>query len=207
MIHGGLRYLENGEFKLVRESLRERDALLRNAPHMVRAAADDGADLRHASPASLTAPSGILGLTRRPSRRGALAIKIGLTLYDLPHARPRALMPTAPFRGRARDAAAHGPALNPAIRFSATYYDAWISHPERLGIELLLRRTRRPAPRALRAQPCRGRAATARRLVLTDALTGDAAAGRRATLIVNATGAWIDVTNAALRRRRARPSR
>ena len=33
MIHGGLRYLENGEFDLVRESLRERDALLRNAPH------------------------------------------------------------------------------------------------------------------------------------------------------------------------------
>ena len=36
MIHGGLRYLENGEFDLVRESLQERDALLRNAPHMVR---------------------------------------------------------------------------------------------------------------------------------------------------------------------------
>ena len=36
MIHGGLRYLENGEFGLVRESLRERDALLANAPHMVR---------------------------------------------------------------------------------------------------------------------------------------------------------------------------
>lgn len=36
MIHGGLRYLENGEFSLVAESLRERDALLRLAPHMVR---------------------------------------------------------------------------------------------------------------------------------------------------------------------------
>ena len=36
MIHGGLRYLENGEIALVRESLRERDALLRNAPHFVR---------------------------------------------------------------------------------------------------------------------------------------------------------------------------
>ena len=36
MIHGGLRYLENGEFGLVWESLRERDALLANAPHMVR---------------------------------------------------------------------------------------------------------------------------------------------------------------------------
>ncbi len=36
MIHGGLRYLENGEFELVKESLQERDALLQNAPHMVR---------------------------------------------------------------------------------------------------------------------------------------------------------------------------
>ncbi|WP_292138436.1 FAD-dependent oxidoreductase, partial [Mesorhizobium sp.] len=35
MVHGGLRYLENGEFKLVRESLLERDRLLRNAPHYV----------------------------------------------------------------------------------------------------------------------------------------------------------------------------
>ena len=36
MIHGGLSYLENGEIGLVREALRERDALLRNAPHFVR---------------------------------------------------------------------------------------------------------------------------------------------------------------------------
>jgi glycerol-3-phosphate dehydrogenase len=36
MIHGGLRYLENGEFDLVKESLKERDALLRNASHLVR---------------------------------------------------------------------------------------------------------------------------------------------------------------------------
>ena len=35
MVHGGLRYLENGEFSLVRESLVERDRLLRNAPHYV----------------------------------------------------------------------------------------------------------------------------------------------------------------------------
>ncbi|TKD15766.1 MAG: FAD-dependent oxidoreductase, partial [Mesorhizobium sp.] len=35
MVHGGLRYLENGEFKLVRESLLERDRLLKNAPHYV----------------------------------------------------------------------------------------------------------------------------------------------------------------------------
>src|SRR6266850_7463555 len=36
LIHGGLRYLEHGEFGLVRESLRERATLMRIAPHLVR---------------------------------------------------------------------------------------------------------------------------------------------------------------------------
>src|SRR5208337_3572338 len=36
LVHGGLRYLEHGEFHLVREALRERRLLLRNAPHLVR---------------------------------------------------------------------------------------------------------------------------------------------------------------------------
>ncbi len=36
LIHGGLRYLETGQFHLVRESLRERANLLRNAPHLVK---------------------------------------------------------------------------------------------------------------------------------------------------------------------------
>ncbi|MFN7197972.1 MAG: FAD-dependent oxidoreductase, partial [Hylemonella sp.] len=35
MIHGGLRYLEHGAFSLVAESTRERNRLLRNAPHLV----------------------------------------------------------------------------------------------------------------------------------------------------------------------------
>lgn len=99
MVHGGLRYLENGEFKLVRESLLERDRLLRNAPHYV-------------APLPTTVPifdifSGLangavrfLGLTRRPSRRGALVIKTGLAMYDLFTA-ARRLMPTHRFRGRA----------------------------------------------------------------------------------------------------------
>lgn len=36
MIHGGIRYLENGEFRLVRESVVERNRLLRIAPHYVK---------------------------------------------------------------------------------------------------------------------------------------------------------------------------
>src|ERR1035438_3522663 len=36
VIHGGLRYIENGEFRLVKESLQARNRLLKNAPHYVR---------------------------------------------------------------------------------------------------------------------------------------------------------------------------
>src|SRR5262249_62054923 len=36
LVHGGLRYLEHGDFRLVREALQERRLLLRNAPHLVR---------------------------------------------------------------------------------------------------------------------------------------------------------------------------
>src|SRR3989449_10435499 len=35
LVHGGLRYLEYGQFALVREALEERGRLLRNAPHLV----------------------------------------------------------------------------------------------------------------------------------------------------------------------------
>ncbi|MDO9356632.1 MAG: FAD-dependent oxidoreductase, partial [Solirubrobacteraceae bacterium] len=36
MIHGGIRYLENGEFRLVRESVQERNGLIKIAPHYVK---------------------------------------------------------------------------------------------------------------------------------------------------------------------------
>ena len=36
MAHGGIRYLENGEFRLVREAVQERNRLLKNAPHLVK---------------------------------------------------------------------------------------------------------------------------------------------------------------------------
>src|SRR5574338_1590490 len=36
MAHGGIRYLENGEFRLVREAVVERNRMIRNAPHLVK---------------------------------------------------------------------------------------------------------------------------------------------------------------------------
>jgi glycerol-3-phosphate dehydrogenase len=70
IIHGGLRYLENGEFRLVRESLRERNRLLKNAPHYVR-------PLTTTIPISswaeglFSAPARLFGFRVRPGDRGA----------------------------------------------------------------------------------------------------------------------------------------
>ncbi|UXN69249.1 glycerol-3-phosphate dehydrogenase/oxidase [Devosia neptuniae] len=192
MVHGGLRYLENGEFKLVRESLLERDRLLRNAPHYVK-------------PLPTTVPifdrfSGLtnsafrfLGLTRKPSRRGALVIKTGLVLYDLFTGGRRA-MPRHEFRSR-RETMARWPAINPSLCNSATYYDAWVSHPERLGMEML-RDTVAECPGAVAINYARVERG-GEGLVLHDELGGEAYA-IAPKLIINATGGWIDLTNAAI---------
>lgn len=63
LVHGGLRYLQNLEFGLVRESLRERRIWQRIAPHLV-----------YPLPFLIPQPA---------SRKGTLKLRLGLTLYDL----------------------------------------------------------------------------------------------------------------------------
>ncbi|KQV81415.1 glycerol-3-phosphate dehydrogenase/oxidase [Rhizobium sp. Root1220] len=201
MVHGGLRYLENGEFKLVQESLVERDRLLRNAQHYV-------------TPLPTTVPifdvlSGLgngivrfLGLTRRPSRRGAVAIKMGLSIYDF-LTRKRPMMPRHEFRGR-RTTLAKWPALSPDIKSSATYYDAWVSHPERLGIELLHDGLfANTEARALNYVDIRTTGPG--QFVVHDTIGGSSTAIDPA-LIINATGGWIDITNGTLFTPETRPT-
>ncbi|MGR9160286.1 glycerol-3-phosphate dehydrogenase/oxidase [Rhizobium leguminosarum] len=201
MVHGGLRYLENGEFKLVQESLVERDRLLRNAPHYV-------------APLPTTVPvfdifSGLgngivrfLGLSRRPSRRGAVAIKVGLSIYDF-LTRKRALMPRHQFRGR-RTTLAKWPALNPDIKSSATYFDAWVSHPERLGIELLQDGfSAKFGAMALNYAELRR---TEDGQYRVEDQIGGASVSVEPALIINATGGWIDLANQTLFSPEARPS-
>jgi glycerol-3-phosphate dehydrogenase len=186
MIHGGLRYLENGEFDLVKESLRERDALLANAPHMVRPLPTT-IPITSAFSGLLNGAAGFAGMNGRPSRRGALAIKIGLSLYDWT-TRERRILPRHVFRGAAATRALW-PELTPRLRWSATYHDAWISHPERLGIELLLDTARlAPGSEALNYAQVERRGEA---MIVRDGPTGEALPiSTRA--IVNATGAWLD---------------
>jgi len=63
LIHGGLRYLEHGEFGLVRESLRERACLLNIAPHLIR-------------------PLRILVPVYKNAHRGVWTIRAGMFAYD-----------------------------------------------------------------------------------------------------------------------------
>lgn len=186
MIHGGLRYLENGEFDLVRESLAERDALLRNAPHMVRPLPTT-IPITSVFSGLLNGAAGLLGLSSRPATRGAVPVKIGLGLYDWV-SRKRRLLPPHRFLG-ARETFRIWPKLMPKLRFSAIYHDAWISHPERLGVELILD-TRRMADGAL-ALNYAEIAPEGSGFVVSDHQTG-ARYPVTAKAVVNATGAWLD---------------
>lgn len=102
LIHGGLRYLEYGEFRLVREALREREILLSIAPHIV-------------CPMAFVLP-------HDPSMRPAWMIRAGLFLYD--HLAGRRSL--APSRAVALDKDPAGRPLSPIYDTAFVYSDAWV---------------------------------------------------------------------------------
>ncbi len=102
LIHGGLRYLEYYEFRLVREALAEREVLLHTAPHLV-------------SPLKFVLP---LVNTIRP----AWLVRLGLFLYD--HMGPHPSLPNSTSLNLRLDAS--GAALKPEIRKGFSYYDCWV---------------------------------------------------------------------------------
>jgi glycerol-3-phosphate dehydrogenase len=207
MIHGGIRYLENGEFRLVQESVVERNRLLRIAPHYVK-------------PLQTTIPifstfSGVLAAPLRflthkqqgkPKERGAFLIKLGLSMYDF-FSRDGGTVPRHQFRGR-KAALAELPRLHPGVKYTATYFDASVHNPERLTLDVL-----QDGEKAGAAGPSDARASNYLSLVsvrdsagpgrtgsavqLRDELTGELF-DFTADVIVNTTGAWVDLTNQAM---------
>lgn len=192
LIHGGIKYLETGEFRLVAQSTLERNLLLRNAPHAVLPLPTviPIFSWLKGIPAALRT---LLGSTTAPRSRGAVLIKIGLALYDFYGARQR-VMPRHALWSRAR-ALREIPPLTPRIAAAGTYYDARVSHPERLVLELV--------QDGLRASPG-SRAMNHTALLGTDGETvrlrdaGGREHGFRPRIVVNAAGPWIDRVNAAL---------
>src|ERR1700712_1993459 len=125
LAHGGLRYLRNFEFGLVRESLRERLGLMRIAPHLVR-------------PLPFLLPLYGAGLMERAK------LKAGLTLYDiLSYDRNRLEDPGQHLPGHRwlnrKKALAREPVLGgDGFEGAFEYHDAQMYSPERIALENLI---------------------------------------------------------------------
>ena len=191
MAHGGIRYLENGEFRLVREAVQERNRMIQNAPSLVKPLPTTIPIFKTFS-GMLNAPLKFLGWLEKPSERGGLIIKVGLIFYDAFTGKNRTV-PRHVFDGR-RKAIHKYPSLNPQIRYAATYYDGIILSPERLTIELLIDAEKEGNhARSLNYVSLSGTADEGA-VTLRDELTGEIYEVRP-RLIINAAGPWIDATN------------
>jgi glycerol-3-phosphate dehydrogenase len=173
LIHGGLRYLEHGEVGLVRESLRERETLLRKvAPHLVR-------------------PLPMLIPVYAGRRRGRLAVRAGMLAYDVlssSKSLPRHRMLTA------GEALRHAPGLEPeGLRGAALFHDAQVEYAERLAVENALDARARGATvlTYARVERLLVEGGAARGVVFKDTL-GGATHEARAGVVINAAGPWVD---------------
>ena len=166
LIHGGLRYLEYGEFRLVREALAERAVLLRIAPHI-------------AWPMRFVLPQG-------GGERPAWIVRIGLFLYDhladfaggrggLPGTR-RLDLRTAP----------EGAPLQPQYRTAFEYSDAWVDDARLVVLNAL--------DAAEHGATIRTRIACTALHAAPDGWTAALSDGTeiRARVVVNAAGPWVD---------------
>lgn len=171
LIHGGLRYLENYHFGLVKHSLREREILLRNSPHIIW-------PLRFVLPYD-------------SSLRPRWLIRAGLLVYDW-------LAPLQVLqKSRQINLTQHeaGPALCSEIRYGFEYSDCWVQD-SRLVI-LNVAAAANAGARVLSRTECTDLKRESNYWWIT--LTGDnkrsmlpAVSRVRARAVVNATGAWVD---------------
>ncbi|WP_104082452.1 glycerol-3-phosphate dehydrogenase/oxidase [Cryobacterium sp. Y11] len=195
MIHGGVRYLENGEFRLVKESVTERNSLLKIAPHYVK-------------PLQTTIPifstfSGVMAaplrfITHRQGathvERGAMLIKVGMMIYDA-FSRDGGTVPRHEFVGRSKALAAL-PKLNPGLKYTATYYDAAMHDPERLALDVL-HDGLDAGPHARAANYVEAVGMDNDGVHLRNSVTGEEFTFH-ADVVVNTSGPWTDLTNTAL---------
>jgi glycerol-3-phosphate dehydrogenase len=172
LIHGGLRYLEHYEFRLVRESLMEREVLWAMAPHIIW-------------PMRFVLPFHKGGI------RPAWLIRLGLFLYD--HIGGRKLLPATKTLDMRRDPAAKP--LKPLFTKAFEYSDGWVD-----DARLVVLNARDAANRGAEILS-RARVISARRegkLWAVD-LQETGADGKRGPvrritcrMLINAAGPWVD---------------
>jgi glycerol-3-phosphate dehydrogenase len=180
LIHGGLRYLEYYEFRLVREALLEREVLWRLAPHIV-------------SPLRFVLP-------HHKGLRPSWMLRAGLFLYD--HLGGRKLLPPTRTLDLTRDIA--GKPLRPgAFRLGFEYSDCWVD-----DARLVVLNARDAAGRGATIRTRARAVAAERRADAWRLTTTDVRDGRQetitASILVNAAGPWVgDVLHLVLGRNAA----
>lgn len=193
LIHGGLRYLETGEAALVRESLVERNLLLKNARHIVHPQ-PVWIPLKSWFGGTAATVARFLRLTKTPGKKGAVPVAIGLRIYDL-FGRTHQTMPNHRMIS-AKTARREMPALAPDVGLVAEYYDARISHPERLVMELVSD-AENDCPDAMAIPYLAAGRQDNGALSLHDRLS-DETFTVTPKVVINATGAWVDKVQADL---------
>jgi glycerol-3-phosphate dehydrogenase len=168
LIHGGLRYLEHYEFRLVREALMEREVLWAMAPHVIW-------PMRFVLPYHKGGP------------RPAWLIRLGLFLYD--HIGGRKLLPPTSTLDMTRDPA--GAPLKRLFTKAFEYSDGWVD-----DARLVVLNARDAADRGARIMT-RTRVVSARRegqrwAIETENRTTGTRETIRARMLVNAAGPWVD---------------
>ena len=168
LIHGGLRYLEHYEFRLVREALMEREVIWKSAPHIVW-------------PMRFVLP-------HHKGLRPAWLLRLGLFLYD--HIGGRRLLPKTRTLDMKRDPA--GNPLKKVFTRAFEYSDCWVN-----DARFVVLNARDAADRGATIAT-RTRVTGARRegdhwvVSLRGRDGGDAVREVKARMIVNASGPWID---------------
>jgi len=173
LIHGGLRYLEQYDFRLVREALTEREVLWRVAPHIVR-------PLRFVLP-------------YRSGLRPAWMLRVGLFLYD--HLGGRERLPGTRVVDLATDAAG-GPLKSGIFTAGFEYSDCWVD-----DARLVVLNARDAADRGAVIRT-RTRCLAAKRDLGVWKLTmararSDGTGTIAAHALVNAAGPWVEEVSAA----------
>ncbi len=184
LIHGGLRYLEHREVGLVRESLRERERLLRMAPHLVQ-------------------PLPLLIPIYKGDKRGPWLIRAGMLAYDLlsyDKSLDRHRMLSR------EEALKRAPGLDPSgLQAAAVYYDAQVEYAERLAVENALAAreqgssvlTYARVDRLLLEGESGSDSASVRGVTFTDVLDGGTYQAH-AAVTLNVAGPWVDEVLAEL---------
>jgi glycerol-3-phosphate dehydrogenase len=177
LIHGGLRYLEHREFRLVRTALAEREVLLRAAPHLVR-------PLRFVLPLN-------------PARRSAVVLRLGLLLYDW--IGRRKILPGTRELDFLNDAA--GQPLRNIFHYGFEYSDCF-ADDARLVVLNAADAAERGAVIRTRTRCVRAERSDVWRLILNARGQRDVVTAR---VLVNAAGAWVETVADTVLRQPSRP--